>query len=265
MGTYEERWAAAAESFRNFVPEAEPERAARSFERRLGALGAFAFETVGDMWSRPVLPRHERSLLVIASLAAQARDDELVGHTQIGLRHGLRREQIEEILLHVAATAGFPAAMAASRSVDEGLRQAAGAERLSPRDGVDHLDDDERDRRAAETLASMLGREPAVPADELADWRERLGDVGTYAYRWDIGQIWSRPHLTLRERSIVTLAIVLWLGDQRAVGEHVHIARHSGLSVDEIEELITHAALYSGGVRAATAMLTAREAFAGQG
>ena len=47
--TYEQRWDSAAETFRRFVPTAEPERVAASFSRRLGPLGSFAFEVVGDM------------------------------------------------------------------------------------------------------------------------------------------------------------------------------------------------------------------------
>ena len=48
------------------------------------------------------------------NLTIDRRDEELVLHTEIGMRHGLSRTEIEEINLHIATYAGFPAAMAAS-------------------------------------------------------------------------------------------------------------------------------------------------------
>ena len=112
------------------------------------------------MWNRPQLQRRDRSLLIIATLAAQGRDEELVLHTEIGIRHGLTRVEIEEILPLVAAYAGFPAAMAAARRVDEGLRQAEQVERLTQREGATAKSDEERDVAAATVRASLAGRAP---------------------------------------------------------------------------------------------------------
>ena len=112
--SYEERHARAVDTFNVFVPDAEPERVAASLQRRLGALGGFAFDVVGEMWARPELSRRDRSLIVVSTLAAQARDEELELHTEIAVRNGLTRVELEEIVVTVAAYAGFPAAMAAS-------------------------------------------------------------------------------------------------------------------------------------------------------
>ena len=131
--SYEERHARAADTFAVFVPGVDPERVAASLARRLGALGSFAFDVVGEMWARPELSRRDRSLIVVSTLAAQARDEELELHTEIAIRNGLTRVEVEEIVVTVAAYAGFPAAMAASRRVDAGLRAAAGVEELSDR------------------------------------------------------------------------------------------------------------------------------------
>ncbi len=128
--TWEQRHARAAEVMGRFAPGVEPERMAAGMIRRHGALGSFTFDAVGHMWSRPELSRRDRSLLVISTLAAQARDEELAAHTKIGLQHGLTRVEIEELLLHVAAYAGFPAAMASVRVVDGALREVEGVERL---------------------------------------------------------------------------------------------------------------------------------------
>ena len=92
--SYDERHASAAETFRCFAPQTEPDRIYDSFSRRMGPLGSMAFDVVGAMWSRPQLNRRDRSLLVISVLAAQAREDELEAHTGNGRRNGLTREEI---------------------------------------------------------------------------------------------------------------------------------------------------------------------------
>src|SRR5262245_15577137 len=120
--SYEARHARPREVFGRFAPNVDPDRVFASMERRFGALGSFGFDAVGDLWARPQLARRDRSLLVLSTLAAQARDEELELHTQVGLNHGLTRVEIEEILLHVAAYVGFPAAMAAFRRMDAVFR-----------------------------------------------------------------------------------------------------------------------------------------------
>ncbi|MCP3993127.1 MAG: hypothetical protein GY724_28955 [Actinomycetia bacterium] len=261
--SHEQRWASAADTFGRFVPAAEPERVADSFSRRLGPLGTFAFETIGDMWSRPQLSRRDRSLLIISTLATQARDEELVVHTEIGIRHGLTRGEIEEVLPHIAAYAGFPAAMAASRHIDEGLRRAEGTEQLSPRTGATPKSDAERDADAAATRASVRGHEPRHPAEDLAEMTARLGDLGEVAYRWAYGEIWARSEMSRRDRSIVVISILTSLGVDRALAIHVQGGLNHGLSRTEIEEIITHLGLYAGIPKAIEAMIVAREIFDG--
>jgi 4-carboxymuconolactone decarboxylase len=260
--TYEERHASASETFARFMPGVEPDRVAMSFGRRLGPLGGFAFDVVGDMWNRPQLSRRDRSLLVISTLAAQARDEELVSHTQIGLRHGLTRTEIEEVVVHVAAYAGFPAAMAASRHIDAGLREAEGVERLSDRAKAVEKTDDQRDHDAADVLSTITGGRSATdPAEALAAIEASLGGLGTVAFRWAFGEIWSRPQLSRRDRSVVVISILTNLGAERELGLHVGAGLNHGLTRDEIEEVITHVSLYAGIPRAVAAMRAAREVF----
>ncbi|MFV0526327.1 MAG: carboxymuconolactone decarboxylase family protein [Acidimicrobiales bacterium] len=259
--THAERWEAAATTFRIFVPEAEPEKVAAVFARRLGPLGTFAFETVGEMWSRPQLSRRDRSLLVVTTLATQARDEELVGHTQIALRHGLTQVEIEEILPMVAAYAGFPAAMAAARHIDEGLRIGLGVDKLPPRTGAAPKDDHERDAEAA--LSSIVVNQGPASAEEvLVDLIDRLGHVGEVAFRWNLGEVWARPELSPRDRSIVVLSILTTQGAEVALADHVAAGLDNGLEPDEILEVISHLSLYAGISRATTAMLVARDVLA---
>jgi 4-carboxymuconolactone decarboxylase len=70
----------------------------------------------GAVWGRDGLPRHTRSLLNIAMLAALGRDDELRLHVRASLTNGCTPEEISEVIMQVAIYCGVPAALAASRA-----------------------------------------------------------------------------------------------------------------------------------------------------
>jgi len=258
----EQRRRAAAETFGAFFPGADADALAEGLVRRQGALGSMAFEAVGEMWSRPQLKRRDRSLLVISALAAQARDEELTLHTRIGLRNGLAREEIEEILLHVAAYAGFPAAMAASRKVDAGLLAESGADKLPERSPAARKSDAERDAAAARVLGRMIGAPDLAPEAGLGMLERTAGDVGVTAYRWAFGEIWSREALSPRDRSIVVIAILTTMGATRELGFHAPAGERNGLDRPEIAEVVHHLALYAGIPRAVEAIEAIRAAFA---
>lgn len=60
------------------------------------------------------------------------------------------------------------------------------------------------------------------------------------------GAIWSRPGLTRKERSLMTLALLTGLGKSQELGVHVKAAVNNRCSVKEIQEAIIHAACYAG-------------------
>jgi 4-carboxymuconolactone decarboxylase len=64
----------------------------------------------GEIWTRPGLPRHTRSLLVIAITASLGRADEFKLHTRAAFNNGVTRDEIKEALMQVAVYAGVPAA-----------------------------------------------------------------------------------------------------------------------------------------------------------
>lgn len=64
----------------------------------------------GDVWTRPGLPRHTRSLLTIAMLVALNREDELRLHLRAARNNGVTRDEIKEVLLQAAIYCGIPAA-----------------------------------------------------------------------------------------------------------------------------------------------------------
>jgi 4-carboxymuconolactone decarboxylase len=73
-------------------------------------------ETVlfGDVWERPGLSKRDRSLITCATLIALGREKQLVGHLQRALDNGVTKDEIGEIITHLAFYAGWPAAMTAA-------------------------------------------------------------------------------------------------------------------------------------------------------
>jgi 4-carboxymuconolactone decarboxylase len=67
----------------------------------------------GEVWDRPGLPRHTRSLLTIAMLVALNRPEELRLHLVAAANSGVTPAQIKEVLLQAAVYCGVPAANAA--------------------------------------------------------------------------------------------------------------------------------------------------------
>jgi len=64
----------------------------------------------GEVWSRPGLSRHTRSLLTLAMTIALNREEEFRLHLHAALTNGVTREEIQEVLLHSAIYCGVPAA-----------------------------------------------------------------------------------------------------------------------------------------------------------
>ena len=80
----------------------------------------------GEVWDRPGLPRHTRSLLTIAMLVALNRPDELRLHLRAARNNGVTPDEIKEVLLHAAVYCGLPAANAAFRLAAEELSSERG-------------------------------------------------------------------------------------------------------------------------------------------
>ena len=67
----------------------------------------------GEIWTRPGLPRHTRSLLTLAMMVALNRSDEFRMHVKAAFNNGVTRDQIKEVLLQTAVYCGVPAANSA--------------------------------------------------------------------------------------------------------------------------------------------------------
>jgi 4-carboxymuconolactone decarboxylase len=60
------------------------------------------------------------------------------------------------------------------------------------------------------------------------------------------GSVWSRPGLTSRERSMITLALLAALGHDEELAMHVRATANTGASADDIKEALLHVAIYAG-------------------
>ncbi len=91
----------------------------------------------------------------------------------------------------------------------------------------------------------------AVLGDEWVDRAQArrnafTSDFQDFITRYAWGEVWSRPGLDRRSRSLMTLAMMIALGRWDEFRLHVRAALNNGLSVDEIKEVILHAAVYAG-------------------
>jgi 4-carboxymuconolactone decarboxylase len=77
----------------------------------------------GDIWARPGLPRHTRSLLTLAMMIALNRGEEFRMHVRAAVNNGVTRDQIKEVLLQSAIYCGVPAANSAFHIAAEVLRE----------------------------------------------------------------------------------------------------------------------------------------------
>lgn len=114
---------------------------------------------------------------------------------------------------------------------------------------------------------SVQAGEQATPPDtEAARLAQQIAPP-LYAYTRDVlfADLWQRPQLAARDRSLVTLAALLANNQSAQMAEHIGLALDHGVSPSEIIGLITHLAFYSGWPNAMSALVVARERFAARG
>ena len=75
------------------------------------------------------------------------------------------------------------------------------------------------------------------------------------------GQVWTRPELSRRDRSLITVAALTAGGNIEQLTAHLQLARENGVTEQELIEAITHLAFYTGWPRAFSAMSVAKRVF----
>jgi len=103
-------------------------------------------------------------------------------------------------------------------------------------------------------------------ANESTSGRKAFGDIapalGEYTDKVLFDGVWNRPGLSPRDRSLLTVATLAALYRTNELPFHLKKALENGVTKDELIELITHLAFYSGWPTASSAIAVARKVFA---
>jgi 4-carboxymuconolactone decarboxylase len=106
------------------------------------------------------------------------------------------------------------------------------------------MDDKDRHKQGMQVRRNVLGDEWVDRAN--AKRNDFTADFQDFITRYAWGEVWSRPGLDRRSRSLMTLAMMIALGRWEEFRLHIRAALNNGVSVDEIKEVIMHAAIYAG-------------------
>ncbi len=88
------------------------------------------------------------------------------------------------------------------------------------------------------------------------------GDFQHFITRYAWGEVWTRPGLARRERSLITLAMLVALNREDEFKMHVRAALNNGVTVDEIKEVLLQSGIYCGLPAANAAYHAAAQVFA---
>jgi 4-carboxymuconolactone decarboxylase len=219
----------------------------------------------GDVYHRPGLPLPDRQLATVAALTALGyAGSQLQFHAKAALNVGCTRRQLIEAVIHISSFAGFPATLNALGELkaafaglpdEPALEAQSEAEPAVPWAGIE--DRYERGLAAMKAIDGDAGEKVAEALKDIAP------DLATYIIEFSFGEIYSRPHLSLRHREIVTIAACVALGTALPqLKVHMHGMLNVGGTEKEIVETILHLAFYCGFPAALNAIAAAREVFA---
>ncbi|WP_103349150.1 carboxymuconolactone decarboxylase family protein [Amycolatopsis sp. CA-128772] len=215
----------------------------------------------GDVYHRPGLPLPERQLATVAALTALGyAGSQLQFHAKAALNVGCTRRQLVEAVIQVSSFAGFPAtlnALTALKAAFDGLPEDEPAE--TPED-VPWAGIEDRYQRGLAAMKAVDGEAGEKVAAALADIAP---DLATYIIEFTFGEVYTRPHLSLRHREIVTIAACVALGTALPqLKVHIHGLLNVGGTEQEVVETVLHLAFYCGFPAALNAIAAAREVFA---
>jgi len=193
----------------------------------------------GDVWKRPELSPRDRSLVTLSVLIATGKPAQLAGHLGRALDNGVEPTEASGLLAHLAIYCGWPSAVSAL-DVYEQVYTA----------------------RKVDTTA-LRATSPRLPAAAADAPRARVlaDELGTVAPKFvqltnDVvfGNLWQARDLTLRDRSLVTIATLAAMGDDDQLDFYLRRGLESGLTRGQITEALTHLGFYAGWTRATKAI-----------
>jgi 4-carboxymuconolactone decarboxylase len=212
------------------------------------ALEKYAQGPLRDLWKRPGLTPRDRSIVTLAALIARNQTIEMPYYLNLALDNGVKPLEISEIITHLAFYSGWGNAMSAIVAA-EGVfaERKIGADQLPP------------------ASPSLLPLDEKTEADRARRVEEQFGKVapGIVQYTTDIlfRDLWQRPDLAPRDRSLVTVSALIAFGQVAQITYHLGRAMDNGLTQQQAAEVITHLAFYVGWPNAMSALPVAKEVF----
>jgi 4-carboxymuconolactone decarboxylase len=186
--------------------------------------------------------------VTIAALIARNQTNELPGYLRLALDNGVKPSEVSEVITHLAFYSGWGNAMTACAAA-----KAVFAERKI---AVDHL---------PPATPKLLHLDEAAEAKRAAGVNQQFGKVapGVVQFTTDLlfRDLWLRPDLASRDRSLVTVSALIASGQVAQVSYHLNRAMDNGLTQAQAAEVITHLAFYAGWPNAFSALPVAKDVF----
>jgi 4-carboxymuconolactone decarboxylase len=203
---------------------------------------------LGDLWKRPDLAPRDRSIVTLAALIARNQTIEMPSYLNRALDHGVKPREISEIITHLAFYSGWGNAMSAvAVAKDVFAERKIGADQLPA------------------PAPSLLAIDQAWETQRETRVGEQFGAVfpGVVQYTTDVlfRDLWLRPDLAPRDRSLVTVSALIANGQVAQLTGHLNRAMDNGLTQPQAAEAITHLAFYVGWPNVFSAMPVAKEIF----
>jgi 4-carboxymuconolactone decarboxylase len=227
----------------NPVPQASDVQAVSPALARYTEEGLF-----GEVWKRPGLSARDRSIVTLATLIARGQTAEMPFHFSLALDNGVKPAEISEIITHLAFYSGWANANTAVPFAKEAFaRRRVGADQL-PKASPQPLPLDEA---AEATRAKSVDDNFGTTSPGL------VNDTTNFLFR----DLWLRPDLAPRDRSLVTVASLIANGQVAQMPYHLGRAMDNGLTREQASEVISHIAFYAGWPNAFSALPVAKSVF----
>jgi 4-carboxymuconolactone decarboxylase len=119
---------------------------------------------------------------------------------------------------------------------------------------------DEQYGNSQSTSGGVTGmtKEPSAAQKLIGDIDPKLAELTDNVL---FGDVWERPGLSKRDRSLITVAALIALNRPEQLRSHIRLARENGVTQDEVVEMMTHLAFYAGWPNAINAVNVARDVF----
>jgi 3-oxoadipate enol-lactonase / 4-carboxymuconolactone decarboxylase len=224
---------------------------------RVGGMAAIAGPVVAR-WITPALAARDPELVARLTAMLQSIDPESYARcceaiAAMDLRADLPRIGAPTLVIAGAQDQAIPVEHA--RTIADGIATA----RLAVLPGAAHIPTVEQAGPVAMRLLEHFVGGEATRRDVLgdvhvdraaADPSEFTAPFQDFLTRYAWGEVWTRPGLPRRERSLITLAVLTALGAEHELAMHVRGALRNGVSAGEIREVLLHTAVYAGLPRA---------------